>query len=97
MVACRRSTPSRCMADSTKRSVSRRSVSPDFMAARRSVSSRSFRVDAMPGLLQLALAALCFLALAARGGALVELATAGFREDPGLLDLLVESAKGGLE
>ncbi len=44
-----------------------------------------------------ALAALGFLALAARGGALVELTAAGFGEDPGLLDLLVETAKGGLE
>jgi len=36
-------------------------------------------------------------ALAARGGALVELATAGFGEDPGLLDLLIEAAKRSLE
>src|SRR5438309_1053437 len=40
-----------------------------------------------------ALAALRFLALAACGRPLVELAAAGLREDPGLLDLLVESAK----
>ncbi len=51
----------------------------------------------MPGLSELALAPLGFLALATCGGALVELATAGFREYPGLLDLLVETAKGGLE
>jgi len=51
----------------------------------------------MPGLSELALAPLGFLALATCGGALVELAAAGFREDPGLLDLLVETAKGGLE
>jgi len=47
--------------------------------------------------LRLALTALGFLALAAGGRALVELATAGLREDPGLLDLLVETAKRGLE
>ena len=40
-----------------------------------------------------ALAALRFLALAACRRPLVELAAAGFRENPGLLDLLVESAK----
>jgi len=51
----------------------------------------------MPGLSELALAPLGFLALATCGGALVELAAAGFREDPRLLDLLVETAKGGLE
>jgi len=51
----------------------------------------------MPGLSELALAPLGFLALAARGGALVELPSTGFCEDPGLLDLLVETAKGGLE
>jgi hypothetical protein len=51
----------------------------------------------MPGLSELALAPLCFLAFATCGGALVELTAAGFREDPSLLDLLVESAKGGLE
>ena len=51
----------------------------------------------MPGLSELALAPLGFLALATGGGALVELAAAGLREDPGLLDLLVETAKGGLE
>ena len=51
----------------------------------------------MPGLSELALASLGFLALATRGGALVELATAGFREDAGLLDLLVETPKGCLE
>src|SRR5258705_5019477 len=97
IVCCRRSTPSRWIAASTKRSVSRRDVSPDFMAARRSLSSLCFRGDAMPGLSELALAPLGFLALATCGGALVELAAAGFREGPGLLDLLVESAKGGLE
>jgi hypothetical protein len=47
----------------------------------------------MPGLSELALAPLGFLALAAGGGALVELAAAGLRENAGLLDLLVESAK----
>ena len=51
----------------------------------------------MPGLSELTLAPLCFLALATRGGALVELSAAGLGEDPGLLDLLVETAKGGLE
>jgi hypothetical protein len=51
----------------------------------------------MPGLSDLALAPLGFLALATCGGAFVELAAAGLREDPGLLDLLVETAKGGLE
>src|SRR5207237_100732 len=40
-----------------------------------------------------ALAALRFLALAACGRPLVELAAAGLGEDSGLLDLLVESAK----
>src|SRR5439155_21474027 len=39
------------------------------------------------------LAALRFLALATRCRSLVELAAAGLREDPGLLDLLIESAK----
>jgi len=51
----------------------------------------------MPGLSDLTLASLGFLALASRGGALVELTAAGFSEDPSLLDLLIESAKGGLE
>jgi len=50
-----------------------------------------------PVSLRLALTALGFLALATSGGALVELATAGLREDPGLLDLLVEAAKRGLK
>ena len=45
----------------------------------------------------LALAPLGFLALATRGGALVELTAAGLGEDPGLLNLLVETAKRGLE
>src|SRR6185503_6074277 len=40
-----------------------------------------------------ALAALRFLALAACCRPLIELAAAGLGEDPGLLDLLVESAK----
>src|SRR5438045_2715338 len=40
-----------------------------------------------------ALAALRFLALATRCRSLVKLAAAGLREDPGLLDLLIESAK----
>ena len=51
----------------------------------------------MPGLSELTLAPLCFLALATRGGALVKLSAAGLGEDPGLLDLLVETAKRGLE
>ena len=51
----------------------------------------------MPELSDLALAPLGFLALATCRGALVELAAAGFCEDAGLLDLLVETAKGGLE
>ena len=51
----------------------------------------------MPGFSDLTLASLGFLALAACCGALVELAAAGFSEDPSLLDLLVETAKGGLE
>lgn len=51
----------------------------------------------MPGLRELALATLRFLALATRGGALVELTAAGLGKDAGLLDLLVETAKGGLE
>src|SRR6266542_446731 len=97
IVAWRRSTPSRWIAASRKRSVSRRNESADFMAARRSLSSLCFRGDAMPGLSELALAPLGFLALATGGGTLVELAAAGLREDPGLLDLLVETAKGGLE
>jgi len=67
------------------------------MAARTSLSSLCFSGAAMLGLSELALAPLGFLALAARGGALVELPAAGFCEDPGLLDLLVETAKGGLE
>jgi hypothetical protein len=67
------------------------------MAARRSLSSLCFRGDAMPGFSDLTLASLGFLALAACCGALVELAAAGFSEDPSLLDLLVETAKGSLE
>ena len=67
------------------------------MAARRSLSSLCFRGDATAGLSELALAPLCFLALATCGRALVELAAAGLGEDPSLLDLLVETAKGGLE
>ena len=51
----------------------------------------------MPELSDLTLAPLGFLALAACGGALVELTAAGFGEDAGLLDLLVETTKGGLE
>ena len=51
----------------------------------------------MPGVSDLTLAPLGFLALATCGGTLVELTAAGFSEDAGLLDLLVESAKGGLE
>jgi hypothetical protein len=51
----------------------------------------------MPGLSDLALTPLGFLALATCCGSLVELTAAGFSEDAGLLDLLVESAKGGLE
>ncbi len=51
----------------------------------------------MPGLSDLALAPLGFLALAPCGGSLVELTAARFREDARLLDLLVETAKGGLE
>ncbi len=51
----------------------------------------------MPGLSELALAPLCFLALATCGWTLVELAAAGLGEDASLLDLLVETAKGGLE
>src|SRR6266851_17104 len=45
----------------------------------------------------LALATLRFLALASGCRALVVLAPAGLREDPSLLDLLVETAEGGLE
>ena len=51
----------------------------------------------MATFLGLPLSPLRFLALAARGRALVELAAAGFREDPCLLDLLIEAAQGGLE
>lgn len=51
----------------------------------------------MPERSDLALATLGFLALTTCGGPLVELTAAGFREDAGLLDLLVETAKGGLE
>ena len=51
----------------------------------------------MPGFSDLTLASLGFLALAACCRPLVELAAAGFGEDPSLLDLLVETAKGGLE
>lgn len=51
----------------------------------------------MPGLSDLTLAPLGFLALATCCGSLVELAAAGFSEDAGLLDLLVKTAKGGLE
>src|SRR5438309_1685548 len=83
------------MPASTKRSVSRRIVSPARMAALRSSSRRVFNPDATAALL--ALAPLGFLALAAGGGTLVELAAAGLREDPCLLDLLVESAQRGLE
>ena len=83
------------MAASAKRSVSRRSVSPERMAVLRSSSRRVFRLGGTGALL--ALAPLGFLALAARGRALVELAAAGLRKDPCLLDLLVETAKRGLE
>ena len=51
----------------------------------------------MPGFSDLALAPLGFLALAARRGALVELAAPSFSEDAGLLDLLVETAKGSFK
>jgi hypothetical protein len=67
------------------------------MAARRSLSSLCFKGDGLLGLSDLALATLGFLALAACCRALVELTAAGFCEDAGLLDLLVETAKGGLE
>src|SRR5438132_6363105 len=83
------------MPASTKRSVSRRMVSPARMAALRSSSRRVFNPDATAALL--ALAPLGFLAFAAGGGSLVELAAAGLREDPCLLDLLVEAAECGLE
>jgi hypothetical protein len=65
------------------------------MAVLRSSSRRVFRAEGMPSLL--ALAPLGFLALATCGRALVELAATGLREDPCLLDLLVEPAERGLE
>jgi hypothetical protein len=67
------------------------------MAAFRSSSSRVRSAELVRFTPGLTLAPLCFLALAAGGGALVELAAAGLREDPCLLDLLVEAAKRSLE
>src|SRR5438552_6384453 len=64
-------------------------------AATASRSSCAFRAEARSE--ALALAMLGFLALASRCRALVVLAPAGLREDPSLLDLLVETAEGGLE
>src|SRR5438552_13239261 len=64
-------------------------------AATASRSSCAFRAEARSE--ALALAMLGFLALASRCRALVVLAPAGLREDPSLLDLLVETAEGSLE
>src|SRR5512135_3460284 len=95
------------MAFSAIRRVSRRSVSPDRMAAVISVLSRSRRVTGSapgvgPGVRSAlrrprVLLALGFLALALHARLLVVLAAASLGEDAGLLDLLVEAAQGTLE
>src|SRR5258707_4350458 len=95
IAAARRASCSTRTAASTKRSVSRRRSSRPFTAVTTSRSRRSFselgEADAS------ALATLGFLALASRCRALVVLTPACLSEDPSLLDLLVETAKGGLE
>src|SRR4051794_13486893 len=91
------------------RRTSRRSVSPDRMAAVSSVWIRSLRDTGMApravvrprGWLALlcagVLLALRFLALPLHARLLVVLATASLGEDPALLDLLVEAAEGAFE
>src|SRR5512146_2271392 len=96
------------MAFSAIRRVSRRSASPDRMAAVISLLSRSRRVTgSAPGVdprrsisalgRPRVLLALRFLALALHAWLLVVLASARLGEDAGLLDLLVEAAQGGLD
>src|SRR5260221_37752 len=94
IAATRRASSSVRIAARTKRSVSRRMSSRALTAVTASRSSWAFRAGACCG--ALALATLRFLALASGCRALVVLAPAGLREDPSLLDLLVETAEGRL-